>query len=113
MSIQNYIRIFSGTANPELTDKICKYMHLEKGRAHIDRFPDGETIVRVEDDVRGHDCFIIQPTCYPVDENIMELLIFIDCLHRASALRITAVLPYFGYARQDRKSEGRTPISGN
>jgi ribose-phosphate pyrophosphokinase len=77
----------------------------------VDRFPDGETLVRIEDDVRGRDCFLVQPTSHPVNHNLMELLIFIDCLARASARRITAVLPYFGYARQDRKSEGRTPIT--
>jgi ribose-phosphate pyrophosphokinase len=78
---------------------------------NVDRFPDGEVIIKLEDDVRGRDCFIVQSTCPPVNENLMELLIFIDCLRRASARRITAVIPYFGYARQDRKAEGRTPIT--
>ncbi len=91
---------------------MCDHIGVPLGRAAIEPFPDGETHVRVEDDVRGRDCFVIQPTGTPVNHNLMELLIFIDCLHRASAKRITAVLPYFGYARQDRKSEGRTPISG-
>lgn len=106
-----YLRVFSGTANTKLTADICAYLDIPVGRAHIEMFPDGETSIRVEDDVRGKDCFIVQPTCPPVNDNLMELLIFIDCLRRASARRITAVLPYFGYARQDRKSQGRTPIS--
>lgn len=108
---KNNLRVFSGTGNPKLADSVCKYMDVPPGRAEIVDFPDGEKLIRVEDDVRGRDCFIIQPTCNPVDRNLMELLIFVDCLHRASALRITVVLPYFGYARQDRKSEGRTPIT--
>jgi len=108
---QNELLIFSGSGNPELTEKICAYLNVGVGKVRIEEFSDGETLVRIEDDVRGRDCFIVQPTCHPVNENIMELLIFLDCLHRASAKRITAVMPYFGYARQDRKSEGRTPIS--
>jgi len=109
--VEDNIRVFHGTANPELATKICKFLEIPVGRAMVETFPDGETLVRVEDDVRGRDCFVVQPTCQPVNNNLMELLIFIDCLHRASAERITAVLPYFGYARQDRKSEGRTPIT--
>ena len=108
---RNNLRIFSGTANPVLAEKICQVLGTELARAKVEHFPDGEAIVRVLDDVRGRDCFVIQPTCPPTNQNLMELLIFIDCLHRASAHRITAVLPYFGYARQDRKSEGRTPIT--
>lgn len=111
MRVEDNIRVFHGTANPELATKICKFLEIPVGRAMVETFPDGETLVRVEDDVRGRDCFVVQPTCQPVNNNLMELLIFIDCLHRASAERITAVLPYFGYARQDRKSEGRTPIT--
>ena len=103
--------VFSGTANPELTGKICRYMNITMGTARLDPFPDGEIQLKLEDDVRGRDCFVVQSTCPPVNDTLMELLIFVDCLRRASALRITAVLPYFGYARQDRKSEGRTPIS--
>jgi len=105
------LRVFSGTSNPGLTEKISDYLGIPVGESRIDQFPDGETLVRVLDDVRGRDCFVVQSTCPPVNNNLMELLIFLDCLHRASAMRITAVLPYFGYARQDRKSEGRTPIS--
>ena len=111
MSLHYDLRIFSGTGNPDLTASVCEYLHLPVGRAEIERFPDGEKIIRVEDDVRGRDCFVIQPTCRPGDENLMELLIFLDCLRRASAKRITAVMPYFGYARQDRKDEGRVPIT--
>ena len=81
------------------------------GGAKIERFPDGEKIIKCEDDVRGKDCFVVQSGCEPVDENIVELLIFLDCLKRASATRVTAVIPYFGYARQDRKDEGRVPIT--
>lgn len=111
MSSRYGLRVFSGTAHPALTEKICGCLNIPVGRASVDRFPDGETLVRIEDDVRGRDCFLVQPTSHPVNHNLMELLIFIDCLARASARRITAVLPYFGYARQDRKSEGRTPIT--
>jgi len=105
------MRVFSGSANPDLTRRICEYVGISVGRANVERFPDGELLVRVEDDVRGRDCFVVQPTCPAVNDNLVELLVFIDCLHRASARRITAVLPYFGYARQDRKSQGRTPIT--
>jgi ribose-phosphate pyrophosphokinase len=90
---------------------VCKYLGLPTGGAKITRFPDGEKLIRIEDDVRGRDCFVIQSTCRPVDEHLVELLIYLDCLRRASAQRITAVVPYFGYARQDRKDEGRVPIS--
>jgi len=109
--LTNQLRIFGGTSNPELTRKIAAHLGVELGRARIEPFPDGETIVKLEDDVRGRDCFVVQSTCPPVNQNLMELLIFIDCLRRASARRITAVIPYFGYARQDRKAEGRTPIT--
>ena len=103
--------IFGGTASSSLTEKICGYLELPRGKALVSRFPDGETLVKLDDDVRGKDCFVVQSTCPPVNDNLMELLIFIDCLRRASAKRITAVIPYYGYARQDRKSEGRTPIT--
>lgn len=107
----NGLVIFGGTASSSLTDKICAYLGHPRGGATSSRFPDGETLVKVEEDVRGKDCFVVQSTSPPVNDNLMELLIFIDCLRRASAKRITAVIPYFGYARQDRKSEGRTPIT--
>jgi ribose-phosphate pyrophosphokinase len=105
------LKIFSGTSNPELTIAVCKYLGIPVGVANIERFPDGEKVIKLEDDVRGRDCFVIQSTCDPVDENLVELLIYLDCLRRASAKRITAVIPYFGYARQDRKDEGRVPIT--
>jgi len=107
----NGIVVFGGTASTALADKICGYLELKRGRATIGRFPDNETLVKLEEDVRGKDCFVVQSTCPPVNDNRMELLIFIDCLRRASAKRITAVIPYYGYARQDRKAEGRTPIT--
>ena len=107
----NGLVIFGGTASMDLTDRICKYLGARRGAASITPFPDGETLVKIEDDVRGMDCFVVQSTCPPVNDNLMELLIFIDSLRRASAKRITAVIPYYGYARQDRKAEGRTPIT--
>ncbi len=103
--------VFGGTPSWELADKICRYLNVKRGRAVTSKFPDGETLVKIEDDVRGKDCFVVQSTCPPVNDNLMELLVFIDSLRRASAKRITAVIPYYGYARQDRKSEGRTPIT--
>jgi ribose-phosphate pyrophosphokinase len=111
MSLNNTLRVFSGSSNPALTDAVCEYLGISLGRAKIDKFPDGEKVIRVEDDVRGRDCFVVQSTCRPVDEHLVELLIYLDCLRRASASRITAVIPYFGYARQDRKDEGRVPIT--
>jgi ribose-phosphate pyrophosphokinase len=107
----NDLKIFSGRANPELARKICEYLGLTLGKISIANFPDGEISIKIDEDVRGRDVFIIQPTCPPVNENIMELLIMIDSFLRASAYRITAVLPYFGYARQDRKDAGRVPIT--
>src|SRR5215203_1043834 len=106
------IKLFTGRANPLLAQKICDYLGIELGRGRTELFPDGELIVKVEEDVRGRDCFIIQPTSHPINAHLMELMIWIDCLKRASASRVTAVIPYFGYARQDRKDEGRTPITG-
>ena len=105
------MKIFSGTSNPLLARKVCDYLKVNIGRSKIDRFPDGEKHIKLEDDVRGRDCFVIQSTCFPQEDNLMELLIYIDCLRRASVKRITAVIPYFGYARQDRKDEGRVPIT--
>jgi len=103
--------VFSGNAHPALAGAICDYLDLPLGNASVKRFPDGELNVKVNDDVRGADAFVVQPTCHPVNENLMELLLLIDCLRRASADRITAVLPYYGYARKDRKDEGRVPIA--
>jgi ribose-phosphate pyrophosphokinase len=111
MFFNDNLKIFSGSSNEALTSAVCKYLEIPPGGAKIDRFPDGEKVIRVEDDVRGRDCFVIQSTCKPVDEHLVELLIYLDCLRRASARRVTAVIPYFGYARQDRKDEGRVPIT--
>ncbi len=108
---QTMLKIFAGRASRELADRICRYLDLPLGQGHTDLFPDGEVIVKLQEDVRGRDCFIVQSTNHPVNAHLMELLIYIDCLKRASARRITVVIPYFGYARQDRKDEGRTPIT--
>jgi len=108
---RDQLKIFTGRASRDLTEHICRYLDLPVGQGHTDLFPDGELIVRLEEDVRGRDCFIVQSTYHPVNAHLMELLIYIDCLRRASAKRITAVIPYFGYARQDRKDAGRTPIT--
>lgn len=107
----NQMRVFSGRSNVPLADKICQYLGIPLGKVGCESFADGETFVKLHEDVRGADVYVVQSTCRPVNDNLMELLIFIDCLRRASARRITAVLPYFGYARQDRKDEGRTPIT--
>ncbi|MCK9573975.1 MAG: ribose-phosphate pyrophosphokinase [Candidatus Omnitrophica bacterium] len=103
--------VFSGNSNSGLASRICKDLKLKMGRSLISRFSDGEIRIKIEENVRGKDVFVIQSTCPPVDENIMELLIMIDALKRASANRITAVMPYFGYARQDRKDQPRVPIT--
>ena len=107
----NNIKIFTGRASRDLANDICSYLDIPLGQGRTDIFPDGEVLVKVDEDVRGRDCFVIQSTCDPVNAHLMELLIYIDCLKRASAKCITAVIPYFGYARQDRKDEGRTPIT--
>lgn len=107
----NDMKIFSGRANPELARRMAEYLGLPLGRLMIGNFPDGEISCKIEEDIRGRDVFLLQPTCHPVNENLMELLIMIDSAKRASAERITAVIPYFGYARQDRKDEGRVPIT--
>ena len=105
------MKLFSGRGHPELAQRVCDYLGLPLGRAVMGNFPDGEIACKIDEDVRGRDVFILQPTCPPVNENLMELLIIIESLKRASADRITAVIPYFGYARQDRKDEGRVPIT--
>ncbi len=107
----NDLKVFSGRANIDLSRKICDYLGIPLGKIAISNFPDGEILCKIEEDIRGRDIFLVQPTCPPVNENLMELLIMIDCCKRASAERITAVMPYFGYARQDRKDEGRVPIT--
>jgi ribose-phosphate pyrophosphokinase len=111
LSPTDELKVFSGRSNPALTAAICNYLEIRPGRVLAETFPDGELFVKLHDDVRGRDVFVVQPTCRPVNESLMELLVFLDCLHRASANRIIAVTPYFGYARQDRKDEGRTPIT--
>lgn len=117
MNLSNELKVFTGRSNLKLAERICQHiglpghMGIPLGRARTEVFPDGELIVKLDEDVRGRDVFVVQSTCQPVNENLTELLIWIDCLKRASADRITAVMPYFGYARQDRKSEGRTPIT--
>ena len=105
------MKVFSGTANKPLAQAICKYIGIELGRCNISSFPDGETFVKVEENVRGEDVFIVQSTCPPTNHNLMELFIMIDAVRRASAARITAVLPFYGYARQDRKDQPRVPIT--
>lgn len=105
------LRLVAGGANPQLSQRISEAMGIHLSPARVERFPDSELIVKLDEDVRGRDTFVIQSTCAPVNDTLMELLISIDCLRRASANRITAVVPYFGYARQDRKDEGRVPIT--
>jgi len=111
LASKNGLKVFSGRSNPALTEGICNYLEIRPGRAQAETFPDGELFVKLNDDVRGRDVFVVQSTCRPVNDNLVELLVYMDCLRRASARRITAVLPYFGYARQDRKDEGRVPIT--
>jgi len=105
------VKIFSGTANETLSRAICKYVGAELGRCRISPFPNGETFVKIEENVRGEDVFVVQPTSPPTNHNLMELFIMMDALRRASAKRITAVLPFYGYARQDRKDQPRVPIT--
>jgi ribose-phosphate pyrophosphokinase len=105
------LKIFTGNANPELAKEICAYLCIPLGSAMVKRFSDGEINVEIRDNVRGVDVFIIQPTCPPVNDHLMELLVLMDALKRASAKRVTAVLPYYGYARQDRKVLPRAPIT--
>ncbi|MCA9245643.1 MAG: ribose-phosphate pyrophosphokinase [Planctomycetales bacterium] len=107
----NDLKIFAGRANPALSAKICDYIGIPSGKVSLGNFPDGEISCKIDEDIRGRDVFLIQPTCPPVNDNIMELLVMIDSCKRASAERITTVIPYFGYARQDRKDEGRVPIT--
>jgi len=108
---EDKFKIFSGTANEPLAEEVCQFLGMPRGQAQVTRFADGECYVQIQENVRGCDVFAIQPTCRPVDEHLMELLLMIDALKRASARRITAVIPYFGYARQDRKDKPRSPIS--
>jgi ribose-phosphate pyrophosphokinase len=105
------ITLITGTAHPSLAQGISSHLSIPLAKAHVGRFPDGEIDIKIMDDLRGTDCFVLQPTCPPVQENWVELLLLLDSLRRASAGRITAVMPYYGYARKDRKDEGRVPIS--
>ncbi|MDD5254632.1 MAG: ribose-phosphate pyrophosphokinase [Candidatus Omnitrophica bacterium] len=105
------LMVFSGNANPQLAKDICKYLKISLADALVERFSEGEIRVKINENVRGRDVFVVQPTCPPPNENLMELLIMLDALRRASAQRITAVVPYFGYARQDRKDQPRVPIT--
>ena len=107
----NGMKIFTGTAHRALAEEICQSLNVPLGEASVSRFSDGEGYFQILENVRGEDVFVIQPTCRPVDRSLMELLLMIDAFKRASARRITAVLPYFGYARQDRKDKPRVPIS--
>src|ERR1700759_3718387 len=110
-ALQPEMKVFSGSANRELARRICEYIGVPLGQATISSFPDGETYVRIEENIRGRDVFIVQPTSPPTNEHLMELLIMVDAARRASADRITAVIPFFGYARQDRKDQPRVPIT--
>lgn len=107
----NDMKVFSGNANPKLAAEICSYLEIPLSKAEVRRFSDGEIFVEIGENVRGKDIFVIQPTCTPVNDHLMELVIMVDALRRASARRITAVLPYYGYARQDRKVAPRVPIT--
>jgi len=105
------LKIFTGNANRALAEEIAQYLHVPMGNAEVSRFSDGEVFVQINENVRGTDVFVVQPTCPPVNDSLMELLIMLDAFKRSSAHRVTAVLPYYGYARQDRKVQGRMPIS--
>ncbi|MDR2863512.1 MAG: ribose-phosphate pyrophosphokinase [Puniceicoccales bacterium] len=111
MSTSPLLKIFTGNAHPALAAEICEHMGVPLGSATVNRFPDGETFVQIKENIRGDDVYVIQPTCNPANDHIMELLIMIDAMKRASAKRITAVIPFFGYARQDRKDQPRVPIT--
>jgi ribose-phosphate pyrophosphokinase len=105
------MKLFGGTSNPSLTEEVCKYLGVSPGKITAKTFSDGETMVEIHENTRGMDVFVLQSTCTPVNDNLMQLLIIIDALKRASAKRITAVIPYYGYGRQDRKVKPRVPIS--
>jgi ribose-phosphate pyrophosphokinase len=109
--VDDKFKIFCGTANEPLCDEVCQFLGMTRGQAMVTRFADGEAYVQIQENVRGADVFVMQPTCHPVDMHLMEVLLMLDALKRASARRITAVIPYYGYARQDRKDKPRVPIS--
>src|SRR3954467_10234276 len=110
-ALQPELKVFTGSANRDLAERICKYVGVPLGQGTISSFPDTETYIRIEENIRGHDVFIVQPTSPPTNQHLMELLIMVDAARRASADRITAVIPFFGYARQDRKDQPRVPIT--
>ncbi|MDA0990012.1 MAG: ribose-phosphate pyrophosphokinase, partial [Verrucomicrobia bacterium] len=105
------MKVFAGTSNPALAEQIATYLKTSLGEVDINRFPDGEIFVKIKENIRGRDCYVVQSICNPPNENLMELLILIDAMRRASAKRITAVLPFYGYGRQDRKDQPRVPIT--
>src|SRR6476619_1878352 len=109
--MEGRLQIFSGNANRPLAQEIAGYLNINLGRAIVSQFKNGESRIKLEENVRGSDVFVIQPTCTPVNEHLMELLLLIDALRRASAARVTAVIPYYGYAKQEKKTPGREPIS--
>ncbi len=109
--MSNQLKLFTGNANPALAKSVAKHLGVPLGKAHVGRFPDAEIEIKILENVRGTDCFILQPTSEPANDNLMELLLIMDALRRASASRITPVIPYFGYGRQDRKAQPRVPIS--
>ncbi len=109
--VKDELEIFAGNSNPALAREVCEQLNVRLGEAEVGKFPDGEVMVEVRENVRGGDCFVIQSICSPPNDNLMELLLLMDALRRASAKRITAVIPYFGYSRQDRKVAPRVPIS--
>lgn len=109
--VEGRLQIFSGSANRALAQEICGHLNINLGRAIVSSFKNGETRIKIEENVRGSDVFIVQPTCTPVNHHLMELLLLIDAVRRASAARVTAVIPYYGYAKQEKKTTGREPIS--
>jgi len=109
--VNRELKVFSGNANPELAREICEHLRIPPGKIHLTKFSDGELYCQILENVRGTDVFLVQPTCCPVNNNLMELLIMIDAFKRSSATRITSVIPYYGYGRQDRKDKPRVPIS--
>ena len=110
-SLSDELCVFSGNAHPDLALKVCQYLGIPLGRAEVFKFANDNTFVRILENIRERDVFIIQPTCAPVNDNLMELLIMIDAAKRASAGRVTAVVPYYGYARTDKKDQPRVPIT--
>ena len=111
MNSKPALKVFSGNSNRPLAEEICRHIGIPLGEATVTSFPDGESFVKINENIRGHDVYLIQSTCPPSNHHLMELLIMIDACRRASANRITAVLPFYGYARQDRKDQPRVPIT--